>query len=184
MFLITDSIERKKWEGTIDSPTIVSAAENLDMLTESQRRLWEFFSTKSAQSQIIDKKDISPAELVKFLPDIWLCDLIFSDSSLVDIKLRLLGTKIAAALGERTGEKIIQEKKNPDSLYHQRFGVYQRAILSAEFIINEKKPVIYYSNHFSDEIQHYQSIGLVFPVTNKSKTINLMLGNTQLVPVK
>ena len=172
--------EKDFYAGDINHPVVVLAEDNLDKLTEKQVRIWDHFFGGREEILPIEKSDIRPEQLQEFLPNFWMLDMIYDGEALKDLHIRLLGTNMSEMLGERTGENIISNAPNAGSLCDQRYGVYRRARLSAELMIKEQKPVLYYSKFFSAQKKYYQSTGLVIPVKNKSSRINLMLGNTEI----
>ena len=158
---------------------IKSVSDNLNILTHNQRELWDLFYKDKVDVKPINKEQISPQVLKNFLPQIWLADLIVEDGKIVDMKFRLIGTKLTSVYGERTGESVFTDT-GPNSLKRSMPSSFDRLEKLLNSIITNKVPIHTSTTFFEKNKEYLKAIGIVFPVLNKSEEINMVFGYVEI----
>lgn len=158
----------------------MSVGDNLDRLTQRQMDVWNHFYKNKKDTGPIDKKEINPIELSKYLPLIWMADLIKDDDGkLVDFSYRLIGTKLTPIYGERTGQKLLSDD-NPDAM-KKVMPIALERITKVISSILETKSAVYSRTYYKEkQRQHLNVSGITIPVCKDGEDINMVFGYVDL----
>lgn len=86
---------------------ITAVTDDRTSLTDSQTFILDYFKAKTEGQRLINRSDVLPAELVKYLPNIALIDLEYDEQgNLSNFVARLMGTLIADFYGDFTGASV------------------------------------------------------------------------------
>jgi len=158
---------------------IKNAFDNLGKLSTRQREIWDLFYINKTDVLPLNKTQIDPVILAKYLSQIWMADLIVEDGKLIDMKYRLIGTKLTPVYGERTGECVFTDD-SPQSLKNSMPISFDRLEKLLNFIIKEKVPIHTATTVFEKNKEYLKATGLVFPVFNNSEEINMVFGYVEV----
>lgn len=149
-----------------DQFRVLPITEDLPM-REDMAQVFAHMEAKRADRQYCSRRDVSPAQLGKFLPRITILEPVFDDAgSVVDASYRLMGTEISTLYGEATGELI--------SSYHGEM-VQARVCEIANFCIQSKGPAIGLSKALSNGRQSVDVSVLYVPLSADGETVNQFL---------
>lgn len=154
----------------------VSAEQNLPNFTDKQLAFWSFLYGEKQNVGPVQRAAIDPFKIADLLPYIWMADLIFNrHGSLVDMRPRLMGTKIVELYGERTNENIISntDKKGLKNTHPNNFNRLNKALT---LMLKINKPVFGQAKSFSTRLSFLSIKGLMIPAYRNSKTVNLVVG--------
>lgn len=156
--------------------SLVSAGENLDLLSEKQREFWDFYYEDKDECLPIRKSEIDPVKLQRFLPNLWMADLFINEcGEMEDAEFRLVGTELVKYFGELTHKRVVSDTS--EGSYRQMLpGSYERFIKSIEFLLKNKEPLIIIAEYLSRKKDHVTTRGLILPVKYKSDNINMIIG--------
>jgi len=75
---------------------------------------------KQVGREMPGRRDLRPAEMTAFLPDVLLFDVLADDDGTRQYRFRLMGTRVAEHYGEHTGELVDDD---PNEIARQRWRV-------------------------------------------------------------
>lgn len=124
----------------------------------------------------VQRSIIDPFKIPDLLPNIWMADLLFDDNrQLIDMRPRLMGTKIVALYGERTNENIISGT-GEKALKTKFPNNYKRLQMALDLMLKINKPVFGEAENFSPQRNYLSIKGLMVPAYRNSDTVNLVVG--------
>ncbi|MCC3859895.1 hypothetical protein [Pseudemcibacter aquimaris] len=171
-----------KYETDTNKPEFefMTVHDNLDVLTTGQKEIWDHFYAGKEKIGPLDKDDIDPIKIAKYLSCVWMADLYLDDEGkLKDYKYRLIGTRLTPIYGERTGEKIISDD-GPLSLKNQMPAAYYRITNVLSLLAETNMPVFSRSYYTERARQHLNVSGITIPVCHDSDDVNMIFGFVDL----
>lgn len=169
-----------KKRGELGDYEMMPARSEVEQFSEPQKAIWDYFFDGDGSVKPIDRDQIDPVKLKRFLPNIWMADLIKDDKgNLIDCEYRLIGTRLTPVYGERTGEKLISNEEDT-SLKKTFPKAFERLNDVLKFVLELKEPV-YKKSYYQEKEHEYLNVsGLTFPVYNNSNEINMIFGFVDL----
>lgn len=126
---------------------------DLEKLTANQKDLVEYFEDRTSGKRFACRSDLNPMEIVKYIPNVILFDLVYDEQGGIDdVIFRLFGTQVANFYGDRTGQSIKDEdfqKTYPESNL--------RLLKEINFILETKKSITTVTKHYS-KVRPYVNI--------------------------
>ena len=148
----------------------ITSVEDVADLTKAQRVLVEYFEKKTAGKRFANRADLNPMEIVKYIPNVILFDLVYDDKGAVeDVNFRLFGTEVANFYGDWTGKSISNEdfqNTYPESNL--------RLLKEINFILDSKKSITTVSKHYSKDRPFIQINTLKIPFSQDGDTIDMI----------
>lgn len=86
---------------------ITAVTDDRTHLSDSQKFILDYFAAKTEGKRFINRSELVPAELIKYLPNVGLIDLEYDEQgNLTNFIGRLIGTAIADFYGDFTGVSV------------------------------------------------------------------------------
>lgn len=137
-------------------------------LTRAQRVLVEYFEKKTAGKRFANRADLNPMEIVKYIPNVVLFDLVYDDKGEIDdVVFRLLGTKVASFYGDWTGKSL-----KGDELQATHPESNLRLLKEIDFILDTRKSITTVSKHYSKDRPFIQIDTLKIPFSQSGNAID------------
>lgn len=140
--------------------------------------LLAYWNGKRGARPMPDRADIVPAEIVRLLPNIIICETLRNGE---DFRTRIFGTALVQLVGEeRTGKFLSEFGENtsvptrPEIVQDRWFEVTRRAY-------REARPVLVTGTMSSSDRPHLVLHGVCCPLTAGGTTIEQMLGGLFVV---
>jgi|TARA_R110002096_G_scaffold435828_1_gene663732 PAS domain len=129
-----------------------------DLTSRHQKDFFYYYNKIKADRQIPSRSDINPADIVKILPH-----LILIEKSRGKFTVRLMGTKCASVLGERTGKSLNSIDGSTEEI--------DRLTWSSD----NKRP--YFHKSLLDKIskKHVKSSAIVMPLSENNNDVNMFV---------
>lgn len=123
----------KPSRGDLKNPLfeITAVTDDRTRLSDSQTFILDYIKAKTEGDRLLNRSDVVPAELVKYLPNIALIDLEYDEQgNLSNFIGRLIGTAIADFYGDFTGASVHSDiVKNSAPGVHDRLFAQVRAAM-------------------------------------------------------
>ena len=148
----------------------INPVEDLADLTKAQKALVEYFEKKTAGKRLANRADLNPVEIVKYIPNVILFDLVYDDKGEVeDVIFRLFGTEVASFYGDWTGKSL---KGDELQITHPESNL--RLMKEINFILDSKKSITTLSKHYSKDRPFVQIDTLKIPFSQNGNVIDMI----------
>lgn len=159
---------------------MMPARAGIEIFSDEQKAMWEHFFNNEGEISPLDKENIDPMVLKKYLPSVWMADLITDDDGkLIDFRYRLIGTRLTPIYGERTGEQVMTDQSET-SLRVVFPKAYNRIQKVLKYILELEEPVFVNTHYVEKGHEKLNVSGLTFPVRNNSDKVNMIFGYVDL----
>jgi len=140
-------------------------AENVKGLNPVTDVYYEYWSSKCQQDRIPARQDIRPEELRQHLPHAVLMDILEESGPYQDfrLKVRLIGTHVAAAFGEITGQDIADMTNTAAARR-----IYRMATLARE----KRTPVLSHVRGYAPGREHMEAFALYMPLSETGEVVD------------
>lgn len=138
-------------------------------LSTKQKFLVDYFESKTAGKRLACRADLEPAEIVPYLPNVILFDLIVENNMLVDAIVRLVGTGAADFYGEYTGHSI-----NSDFFKESLAEASERFSSEARVMLKERSSLTTITEQLCDDMPHIQIRTLKVPFSEDGVDIDMI----------
>lgn len=156
-------------------------ADDLSGLTCDQTAIMKYFNLKTQGKRFASRADINPSEISSYIPYVFLFDVEVDDEgNLIEMKIRLLGTKLAEFYGEQTGKTFIDDKSET-SLQKTLPDTQSRLERSVRMVLKHRKPIRSHAQQVSDEKDYVQVKVIMVPLSDNGTDINKIFGYTELI---
>lgn len=149
--------------------TIIPVKDHGD-LTKGQRVLVEYFEKKTSGKRFANRADLNPMEIVKYIPNVILLDLVYDDKDQVeDVTFRLFGTEVANFYGDWTGKSL-----KGDGLNETHPESNLRLLKEINFILDTRQSITTVSKHYSNDRPFVQVDTLKIPFSQNGNAIDMI----------
>ena len=144
--------------------------EDVADLTKAQRVLVEYFKKKTAGKRFANRTDLNPMEIVKYIPNVILFDLVYDAKGAVeDVNFRLFGTEVSDFYGDWTGKSL-----KGDGLNETHPESNLRLLKEINFILDTNKSITTVTKHYSKDRPFIQIDTLKIPFSQDGDTIDMI----------
>lgn len=142
--------------------------------TDSPRidELLDYFTEKTGGNRLVCRADVSPRDLKKFLPEIFMFQIIYDGDKLEDLLVQLMGTTVANFYGEITGMTVREGAPSPL--------VTERILAACERMLETRKPVVAEASSLSEEKNHLRVQVLYIPMSEDGTHIDRIFGHAHV----
>ncbi len=150
-------------------------------LMPKQQDLWRHFFGANPSDMVIAKSDIQPSKFPALLPNLFMLGCIHNDQGqVVDLVVRLLGTKFVSLYGEFTGIKMLSDSKGCD--FFSQNNLDKATVLRVVNKISDKRlPYFYRVRRENDTIQ-FETRTFILPVAlGKGADVSFVFGCTDIL---
>lgn len=159
---------------------LAPAESKKDLFSPNQKLFWDRLFENKDTTTPLQRDDFKPEDFTSLLPFIWLGDLIFNEvGALIDVKVRVMGTKVSAIMGEHTNEKLITEN-NEKSYQANMKESHERFITLINEMYNQKIPIYSSVNYFEEGKEHIHTKGMMIPMCKNGNVVNMVLGYIEM----
>lgn len=149
-------------------------------LSSAHRFLVNYFEAKTGGRRLARREDLDPVELSKYLPNIFLHDLIFDEQgSLCSVLVRLFGTNMVDFFGELTGRSMHREEG--DDIKDTSQQPHARMFRSMDLMLQVRTPVIANVEQISQDRPFARMQSLRIPLSQDGTNIDLVFGHAELI---
>jgi len=140
--------------------------EELDFTPSFKETLsWWTVASKN-NTRLPSRKDLNPKDLFRTLPNLSLFDIIYEGPKLVNLRTRLIGTKLTPIYGEVTG-KLVTDLENPY--------VITGILNGCQESIKKRGPVAITAKAISEDMPFMKSYALYCPLSSDGEHIDKFL---------
>lgn len=156
------------------------ANQKLDIFSEKQKLFWDILFDENSTEHPIDNAQVNYEKFRKLKSNLWGGELIYDNNgSFCDFELRQIGDVLAEHYGQRKNQYLIDDYsknsfRDTHPTYHYRF---TRLI---DEILEERKPLLTLSHYLENNKKKIDVSGLIVPITKDTKTINAIIGYTDI----
>jgi len=160
--------------------TLVPAKENKHLFTPTQKLFWDKLFGDDDSDTTLNRADFNPKEFSTFLPNIWMAELLVDENSqLADIRMTLVGTKVAKVYGEITNQLIIEDESE-NSLKYKMKDTYKRFIMLSHELLEKDIPFYTHVEYLEENKNYVTATALTFPMCKNSPKTNMILGYVEI----
>jgi len=150
------------------------AAEEARHQDRGVERLLSYIEAKTGEKRFAKRADINPAELKDLLPDICFFVPIYDENNnIIDIQVKLQGTKAASFYGEFTGKSVHS---------HPSSEVGTRIAASVKAVAERRCSIFVESSTLSRKKDHLRAKALYVPMAEDGENIDRLLVYVRVVP--
>lgn len=160
--------------------TLVPAKESKHLFTPTQKLFWDKLFGEDDTDTRLDRADFNPKEFTSFLPNIWMAELLVNENNqLVNLKMTLVGTKLAKVYGELTNQ-LIFDNNSSNSMKLQMESTYYRLMMLSHELFEKNIPLYSRVEYLEENKNYVTATGLTFPMCKNSPNTNMMLGYVEV----
>lgn len=163
-----NSVEGTRLDRTLGNFSVTDA----DAVRSTSARVDEllrYFEEKTEGSRLPRRADISPRDLKKFLPELFIFQVLYDDAGKVeDLLVQLMGTTVANFYGEITGQTVSDGAPSPE--------VTERIFVACRSMLASGRPVVAEVSSLSEEKNHLRVQVLYIPMSEDGTLIDRICG--------
>ena len=148
-----------------DAETIRADSPRID-------ELLQYFTNKTAGRRLVCRADVSPRDLKKFLPEIFMFQIIYENGKVKDLLVQLIGTTVANFYGEITGMTVREGAPSPL--------VTERIMAACHRVLETRAPAVAEASSLSEEKNHLRVRVLYIPMSEDGTHIDRIFGHAHV----
>jgi hypothetical protein len=147
----------------------ITDAEIARVTSSRVDELLKYFEQKTGGKRLPYRADISPRDLKKFLPELFLFQILYDpDGGVEDLMVQLMGTTVANFYGEITGQTVREGAPSPE--------VTERILIACRRMLASGRPVVAEASSLSEEKNHLRVQVLYVPMSEDGTLIDRICG--------